>query len=78
MSKCYILPCPSTYNDSFNDAASIPPTDTPSHQDDDDDNVPMPIVGCEPCKANTDYAELVTLCPHRNCRQPKCLIEEIN
>ena len=68
----YILPCPSTYNDSFNDAARIPLTDTPSHQD---DCVPMPIVGCEPCEANTDDAKLVTLCPCRNCRPRKHLIK---
>ena len=71
----HILPCPSVDNDPFNDAASIPPTDAPSHQD---DYVPMPIVDCEPCEASTDEAELVILRPRRNCRPPKRLIEEMN
>ena len=65
----HILPCTSNIDDSRDDTASIPPTDT-SHQDDD---VPMPIVNYEP-----DDAELVIQRPRRNCRPPKRLIEEMD
>ena len=39
------------------------PIDSRRHQDEDD--LPMPLVGCEPCEASNDTAELVTPCPHR-------------
>ena len=68
----HILPCPKTFSDADNNS----PGDTPSYQDDDD--TLMPLVDCEPCEASTDATELVTLRPHRNCRPPKRLIEEMN
>ena len=40
--------------------------DSPPHQDEDDLPMPMPLIGCEPCEASNDTAELVTLHPHRN------------
>ena len=66
----HILPCPSTSSDADNFIDSIP------HQDEDD--LPMPLVGCEPCETSNDTAELVTLSPCRNCRPPKRLIGEMN
>ena len=62
----HILPCPQTTDSSSSG-------DISSHQDEHD--IIMPIVCCE---ASTDAAELVTLHPHRSCRPPKRLIEEIN
>ena len=55
----HILPCPSTSSDADNSIHSLP------HQDEDD--LPMPLVGCEPCETSNDTAELVTLRPCRNC-----------
>ena len=61
----HILPCPQTTDSS--------PGDIASHQD--EDNIIMPIVSCE---ASTDAAELITLHPHRSCRPPKRLMEEMD
>ena len=62
----HILSCTSTINDSCDDTASIPPTDTQSHQDDDD--VPIPIVNYEP-----DDTELVIPQPVETVDHPNVL-----
>ena len=68
----HILPCPRTVNDVSNNLLA----DAVSYID--NDVVPMPIADCEPCEGSTVAAELVTPRPHRNCRPPKCLIEEMD
>ena len=59
-----------------NDISNNLPADTVPHLN--NDVVPMLIVDCEPCEGSIGAAELVIPRPHRNCRPPKHLIEEMD